>query len=72
MANAIKTCAVIGTGVIGAGWAARFLAHGLDVVAWDPGQGAEAKLKASLENAWPALARLGLKPGDDLKRCWFV
>ena len=33
MANEIKTCAVIGTGVIGAGWAARFLAHGLDVVA---------------------------------------
>ena len=45
MANEIKTCAVIGTGVIGAGWAARFLAHGLDVVAWDPGPDAEAKLK---------------------------
>jgi len=72
MANAIKTCAVIGTGVIGAGWAARFLANGLDVVAWDPGKDAEAKLKASLENAWPALTRIGLKPGADLKRCRFV
>ena len=28
----IKTAAIVGTGVIGAGWAARFLAHGLDVV----------------------------------------
>jgi carnitine 3-dehydrogenase len=72
MANEIKTCAVIGTGVIGAGWAARFLAHGLDVVAWDPGPDAEAKLKASLENAWPALTRVGLKQGADLKRVKFV
>jgi carnitine 3-dehydrogenase len=72
MANEIKTCAVIGTGVIGAGWAARFLAHGLDVVAWDPGKDAEAKLKASLENAWPALTRVGLKKGADLKRLKFV
>jgi carnitine 3-dehydrogenase len=72
MANEIKTCAVIGTGVIGAGWAARFLAHGLDVVAWDPGKDAEAKLRASLENAWPALTRVGLKKGADLKRVRFV
>jgi len=72
MANAIKTCAVIGTGVIGAGWAARFLANGLDVVAWDPGKDAEAKFEASLENAWPALTRVGLKKGADLKRVRFV
>jgi carnitine 3-dehydrogenase len=72
MADPIKTCAIIGTGVIGAGWAARFLANGLDVVAWDPGKDAEAKLEASLENAWPALTRVGLKKGADLKRVRFV
>ncbi len=33
----IKTVAVIGAGVIGSGWAARALANGLDVIAWDPG-----------------------------------
>ena len=29
----IKTAGIVGTGVIGAGWAARFLQRGLDVVA---------------------------------------
>ena len=29
----IKTFAALGTGVIGAGWIARALAHGLDVIA---------------------------------------
>ncbi|MFZ5791687.1 MAG: L-carnitine dehydrogenase [Pseudomonadota bacterium] len=72
MAEAIKTVAVVGTGVIGAGWAARCLANGLDVVAWDPGKDAEAKLKAAVENAWPALIRVGLKPGADLRRLKFV
>lgn len=72
MAETIKTVAVVGTGVIGAGWAARCLANGLDVVAWDPGKDAEAKLKASVENAWPALIRIGLKPGADLRRLKFV
>ena len=32
----IKTFAALGSGVIGSGWVARALAHGLDVVAWDP------------------------------------
>ncbi|MCK1786031.1 L-carnitine dehydrogenase, partial [Pseudomonas sp. TNT11] len=32
----IKTFAALGSGVIGSGWVSRALAHGLDVVAWDP------------------------------------
>lgn len=59
----IKTFAAIGTGVIGAGWIARALAHGLDVVAWDPAPGAEAALRARIANAWPALEAQGLAPG---------
>lgn len=55
-----NTMAIVGTGVIGAGWAARALARGLDVVAWDPAPGAEAKLRAAVERAWPALQRTGL------------
>lgn len=42
--------AVVGTGVIGAAWTAGFLAAGLDVVATDPAEGAEARLRASLHD----------------------
>jgi carnitine 3-dehydrogenase len=61
----IRTVGLIGTGVIGAGWAARCLARGLDVVAWDPAPHAEATLRAKVANAWPALARQGLTEGAD-------
>lgn len=54
----IKTVAIVGTGVIGAGWATRCLARGINVVATDPGPDAEAKLRASLENARPAAEEL--------------
>ena len=60
--------AVIGTGVIGAGWAARALAWGMDVIAWDPSPGWQARLRESVENAWPALSRLGLHAGAGLDR----
>ncbi|HTO84706.1 MAG TPA: L-carnitine dehydrogenase [Methylomirabilota bacterium] len=68
----IKTVGIVGGGVIGGGWAARALAHGLDVVASDPAPGAEAALRASIANAWPALTRIGLKAGADQKRLTFV
>ena len=54
----IRTVAIVGTGVIGAGWAARCLARGLDVVASDPAPGAEERLRAAVQNAWPAVRRL--------------
>lgn len=68
----IKTFAALGTGVIGSGWVARALAHGLDVVAWDPGQNAEEILRANVANAWPALEKVGLKPGASQSRLKFV
>ncbi len=68
----VRRIAIIGTGVIGAGWTARCLANGLDVVAWDPGPDAEAKLRASVANAWPALTRVGLEPGAGPDRLRFV
>jgi carnitine 3-dehydrogenase len=55
--------ACIGAGVIGGGWAAYFLAQGHDVVAWDPGPEAEARLRRIVEAARPALNSLGL-PDD--------
>jgi carnitine 3-dehydrogenase len=68
----IKTFAALGTGVIGAGWIARALAHGLDVIAWDPAAGAEAALRQRLTNAWPALQQQGLAPGAAPQRLRFV
>ena len=68
----IKTFAALGSGVIGSGWIARALAHGLDVVAWDPAPGAEAALRQRVANAWPALQKAGLVPGASQERLKFV
>jgi 3-hydroxyacyl-CoA dehydrogenase len=63
MTRIINRVAIIGTGVIGASWAALFLAKGLEVVATDVAPNAEASLRRFIEEAWPALKRLGLAPG---------
>ncbi len=55
----IKTVGIVGAGVIGAGWAARALARGYDVIASDPGPNAEEILKGKIANAWPALIEIG-------------
>jgi 3-hydroxyacyl-CoA dehydrogenase len=59
----IRRIAIIGTGVIGASWTALYLAKGLQVVATDIAPNAEAALRKFVENAWPALKRLGLSTG---------
>ena len=71
MIEAIGTVAIVGTGVIGAGWATRFLAWGLDVVAHDPAPGAEAKLRDAVARAWPAISQLGLAAGASQERLRF-
>jgi len=68
----IDVVAVIGTGVIGASWAACFLARGLDVTAWDPADGAEERLRAAVAGHWPALVELGLRPGASADRLAFA
>src|SRR6478752_536621 len=68
----MKTFAAIGAGVIGSGWVARALAHGLDVIAWDPAPGAERQLREKVANAWPALQRVGLAEGASQSRLRFV
>ena len=55
--------AVIGTGTIGASWAALFLAAGHDVAASDPADGAEARLRAQVAANWGDLATLGVAKG---------
>ena len=67
----IRRVAIIGTGVIGASWAAQFLAKGLDVTATDIAPNAEAALRRFIEAAWPALERLGLAPGASQSKLTF-
>jgi 3-hydroxyacyl-CoA dehydrogenase len=64
--------AVVGTGVIGTGWAALFLAHGLDVVASDPAPGAADRLADGVRAHWPGLERRGLADGASPHRLTFV
>jgi 3-hydroxyacyl-CoA dehydrogenase len=68
----IRRIAIVGTGVIGASWAALFLAHGLDVVATDPAPNAEENLREYVDNAWPALEQLGLSSDASKKRLSFT
>src|SRR5712692_1878999 len=67
----IQRVTIIGTGVIGASWAALYLAKGLEVVATDIAPNAEAALKRFVDAAWPALKRLGLAPGASQSKLSF-
>jgi carnitine 3-dehydrogenase len=55
----VRHVACVGAGLIGARWAALFLAAGLNVVATDPAPGAKERMDAVIDAAWPALVRLG-------------
>ena len=68
----ISRVAIIGTGVIGASWAALFLAKGLEIVATDVAPNAEGGLKRFIDAAWPALKRLGLAPGASRAKLSFT
>ena len=72
MDKQIRRIAIVGTGVIGASWAAEFLAKGFDVVATDPGPNAEANLRKYIEGAWPALTAFGLAKGASRDRLSFT
>jgi ketoreductase RED1 len=54
-----KHAVVIGGGVIGASWAALFLANGLKVTISDPDPEIESKAKAIIAGAVPALKAIG-------------
>ncbi|MGB7334174.1 MAG: carnitine 3-dehydrogenase [Salaquimonas sp.] len=54
----MKTAAIIGGGVIGGGWAARFLINGWNVIISDPDPEAERKISEVLANARRSLPAL--------------
>ncbi|MEM9425068.1 MAG: 3-hydroxyacyl-CoA dehydrogenase NAD-binding domain-containing protein [Pseudomonadota bacterium] len=56
----VQNVAVLGAGVIGASWAALFLAAGRSVTVFDPAPDAEASVRGYIDRAWPALEQLGL------------
>ena len=58
----VRTLGLLGTGVIGGGWAARALHFGIDVVAADVKPEMEEWLRGAVANAEGALARLTFAP----------
>src|SRR5437016_7580863 len=68
----IRNVAIVGTGVIGASWAAYYLSRGLDVIATDPAPNAEANLRKYVDEAWTLLSSAGLKLGASRDRLAFT
>ena len=67
--NAVRHCAIVGGGVIGGGWAARFLLAGLDVTVFDPHPEAERRLREMVDlagRAWGKLIAAPLPPLGNL------
>ena len=64
----VRRIACIGTGVIGAGWAAYFLARGFDVIGWDPHPEARERARHLIDQVWPTMVQLGLAEGASLSR----
>jgi len=72
MAKQIKNVAIVGTGVIGASWAALYMAHGLNVTATDPAPNAEANLRRYIDAAWKDLTAIGLSPNASREHLQFI
>jgi carnitine 3-dehydrogenase len=68
----IRRVAVVGTGLVGAGWAVHFLAQGFDVTASDPAPHARDSLLRLVDRAWPVVEQLGLRPGASRSRLEFT
>lgn len=55
-----KHIGLIGTGSVGCGWAAIYIARGYQVVACDPAPDAQTRTHAFINESWNALRRLGI------------
>ena len=70
MTNSINKVAVIGTGVIGAGWIIRCLAHNKKVFAFDKDIKLKKRLVAEIKRTWPYVKKLFNKKKLNLKNFW--
>src|ERR1700722_14089211 len=68
----IQNIAIVGTGVIGASWAALYLARGFNVIATDPAPNAEANLRRFIDAAWKDLQVMGLSPNASPEHLQFT
>lgn len=67
-----KLAGIIGGGIIGGGWAARFMLNGWDVRIFDPDPEAERKIAAVLQNArraMPGLTDMALPTEGSITYC---
>src|SRR3954462_10781382 len=64
--------ACVGTGTIGGGWVAHYLARGKDVVATDLAPGAERLLRDQVDRAGPGLGRIRFAGGGSRSRLGFT
>jgi len=67
----IRNIAIVGTGVIGASWAAYYLSRGFNVTATDPAPNAEDGLRKYIDEAWKTLSKNGLSAGASRDRLTF-
>lgn len=67
----VKTITIVGTGVIGASWAAYYLSRGFNVIATDPAPNAEANLRKYVDEAWTTLRKNGMYSGASRDRLTF-
>jgi len=67
----IRNIAIVGTGVIGASWAAYYLSRGFNVTATDPAPNAEDGLRKYIDEAWKTLRKNGLSAGASCDRLTF-
>ena len=72
MSNNINKVTVIGTGVIGAGWIIRCLAHNKKVVAFDKDLKLKKKLISEIKRTWPYVKKLFNKKKLNLKNFKFA
>ena len=72
MKKNIENVTIIGTGVIGAGWIIRCLAHNKKVVAYDKDLKLKNKLTTEIKRTWPYVKKLFNKKKINLKNFKYV
>jgi carnitine 3-dehydrogenase len=68
----VKTVGILGTGVIGGGWALHFMRQGLNVIIFDPGEKSKSVMEDMVKTTWSTMEKLGLKNGASIDNIEFA